>query len=233
MDLSVIIPTLNESPRLADAIDAAWHLNPHEVIVVDGKSDDDTPVIGRASPCTFVESTRGRGFQLNVGANAASGDVLLFLHVDCRLAAQASRQISAALEDPTVHLGGFRQRIDSNAWVYRWIEKGNAARLRWRGVAFGDQGIFVRRAFFAELGGFPELPIMEDLAFMKRARRTAWPRLLPGPLQVSARRWQQHGVVRQTLRNWYLQAAYAVGVPVERLVTHYPPSPDVETAQDG
>ena len=95
-------------------------------------------------------------------------------------------------------------------------------RLRRRGVAFGDQGIFMRRAFFEQLGGFPNTSIMEDLVLMKRARRISTPVLLQGPLHVSARRWQQHGVVRQTLRNWYLQTAFALGISAERLARHYP-----------
>ncbi len=230
MKLSVIIPALNEAHRVDDAIQQAWRLNPLEVIVVDGQSSDATADVCGSHECTLIECEPGRGPQLNAGAANASGDVLLFLHVDCHLPPEATDQIADALADTRVQAGGFRQRIDSEARIYRWIERGNAWRLRHRGVAFGDQGIFMRRAFFDQLGGFPETPIMEDLILMKRARRQTIPVLLPGPLHVSARRWQQRGVVRQTLRNWLLQIAYTLGVPTSRLAGYYPPDESGQTA---
>ena len=222
MNLSIVIPTLNEAPRIEHAIDRAWELDPAEVIVVDGGSSDATVDICRRSHCTLIQSKPGRGTQLNAGASQASADVLLFLHADCWLDPAAASQIAAALADTTVLAGAFEQRIDTDARIYRWVERGNAWRVRRRGVAFGDQAIFIRRATFEQLGGFPEEPIMEDLILMKRFRRISKPVLLPGPLHVSARRWQHRGVVRQTLRNWLLQVGYALGVPPRRLSRHYP-----------
>ena len=223
MHLSIVIPTLNEASEIEEAIERATALNPSELIVADGGSSDATVELCRGSPCTVVESRPGRGTQLNAGSSRASGDVLLFLHADCWLDPDAPRQIAAALADPHVIAGAFYQRIDGSARIYRWLERGNAWRVRWRGVAFGDQAIFIRRTTFDKLGGFPEMPIMEDLILMKQLRRLAKPVLLPGPVHVSARRWKQRGVLRQTIRNWLLQVAYSLGVSPRRLARHYAP----------
>jgi hypothetical protein len=105
--------------------------------------------------------------------------------------------------------------------LYRCLDRGNAARVRWRGSAYGDQAIWMRRQLFFDLGGFPDVPLLEDLLLMRRFRRRAWPVLLPGPLHVSARRWQRHGVMRQTLRNWSILAAHACGASPQRLAHWY------------
>jgi rSAM/selenodomain-associated transferase 2 len=223
VNLSIVIPTLNEASHIEQAIDRAWQLSPAEVIVVDGGSTDATLEICRRLRCEVLETQPGRGTQLNAGARQARGDVLLFLHADCWLDPAAASQIAAVLNDANVQAGAFQQRIEAKARIYRWIERGNAWRVRRRGVAFGDQAIFIRRELFNQLGGFPETPIMEDLVLMKRVRRLTKPALLDGPVHISARRWQQRGVVRQTLRNWLLQLAHAAGVPANRLARHYLP----------
>jgi hypothetical protein len=122
-----------------------------------------------------------------------------------------------------VSVGAFRQKITSPRPIYRWIEKGNAVRARCWGMPYGDQGIFVRRDTFFELGGFPEVPIMEDVIFMRKFRRRTRIVLLPGPLHVSPRRWEQSGPLTQTVRNWGLLVAERVGVPPRRLARWYRP----------
>ena len=117
--------------------------------------------------------------------------------------------------------GAFSQRIDAGGLAFRLLEWGNARRARWLGLPYGDQAIFVRREAFFAAGGFPDVPLMEDVLLMQRLRRRAWPLLLPGPVHVSARRWQRHGVVRQTIRNWALLAAFASGISPERLARYY------------
>lgn len=213
---------LQEAANAASAIEHAWDLSPLEVIVVDGGSDDGTREIAAASLCQLISSPAGRGIQLNRGAQAAQGDMLLFLHADTWLEPGARTQIEECLAQPHNLGGAFLQRIDSSGMIYRSLEWGNAARVRWLGRPFGDQGIFCRRDTFQELGGFPEVPIMEDVLFMKRFRRVAWPVLLPGPLHVSARRWRKRGVLTQTVRNWCLQAALRMGVSPDRLAQYYP-----------
>jgi rSAM/selenodomain-associated transferase 2 len=221
MRCSIIIPTLNEAPRIADTVASARALEPAEIIVVDGGSTDDTPAAARDADQVLM-AARGRASQQNTGAAASQGDVLLFLHADCRLDPPGLGQIASALADSRCVGGCFRQKIDAGGVRFRWLEQGNAMRVKVWGLAYGDQGIFVRREVFDRLGGFPALPLMEDLFFMKRLRREGRLALLPGPLRVSARRWRRQGVFRQTTRNWCLTALARCGVSPDRLARFYP-----------
>ncbi|MEX2120095.1 MAG: TIGR04283 family arsenosugar biosynthesis glycosyltransferase [Pirellulales bacterium] len=223
MRVSIIIPALNEEPNIRQAAERAWQTGAGEVIVVDGGSHDATAEAAREAGCRVLAGRRGRGAQQNLGARAAAGDVLLFLHADCWLAPHGLAQIARALDDRRQAAGAFEQRIEADGLLFRLLERGNAWRVRRRGLAYGDQGIFVRRELFDQLNGFPEVALMEDLLFMKRLRRVVWPLLLAGPLHVSARRWQRHGVIRQTLRNSLLLAAARLGVPPDRLARYYAP----------
>ena len=126
-----------------------------------------------------------------------------------------------ALARPSVMGGCFAQRIEAPGWSYRLLERGNAARVRLWQVPYGDQGLFFRREIFERLGGFPDIPLMEDVRLMRRFRRISRPLLLPGPLAVDPRRWQRVGILRQTTRNWTLLAAEKLGVSPDRLATFY------------
>lgn len=222
MQLSIVIPTWNEAENLARAVQSAWRGGADEVIVVDGGSDDGTPAVAASLRCTLLTAPRGRAGQQNAGAAAARGDVLLFLHADNWLAADdIKQQLAAALADSRCLHGAFRQRIDAPGMSYRLLEWGNAARVRWLRLPYGDQAIFLRRDAFEQAGGFPSVPILEDLILMQRLRRIARPALLPGPLGVSARRWQRRGILRQTLRNWWLVARHALGASPDSLAQHY------------
>ena len=214
--LSIIIPVLDEAERIADAIQAAWRLHPLEVIVVDGGSRDAT--LDRAQAASQVVHSRpGRGTQLRAGTEVAQGDRFLFLHADTYLDPDARAQLMAT---PFPSCGAFRQAIDAAHWVYRWIERGNAIRAG-RGLPYGDQAIFVDRPLLDRVGGIADIPLMEDVDLMLRLRRMTAPRLLKGPVYVSARRWQKRGVFRQTLRNWCILTAWRCGVPPETLVGWY------------
>ena len=219
--VSIIIPVLNEAARVAQAIDRAWAAGPLEVIVVDGGSNDGTYDIASREHCQLLRSKQGRGVQQNTGARHAQGSVLLFLHADTWLPPDGVQQLQQACRDPAVRVGCFRQRIDADGFAYRLLERGNAFRAQRLGLPYGDQGLFFRRSFFNELGGFPETALMEDWLLMRRARRRVRPVLLRGPLYVSARRWQRHGIVRQSLRNWMLIAAAVLGASPDRLVRFY------------
>ena len=224
MRLSVVIPTLDEAENISRAVASSWHAGAAEVIVVDGGSADGTAEVAGRLRCTLLDAPRGRAAQQNAGARAATGDVLLFLHADNQLAAaDIADQVSACLADPHRLHGALWQQIDSPALAYRWLEWGNAARVRWLGLPYGDQAIFVRREKFLERGGFPDEPLLEDLILMQELRGRAWPALLPGPVVVSPRRWQRHGVVRQTARNWWLLARYAAGAKPVDLADYYRP----------
>lgn len=192
-----------------------------EVFVVDGGSTDGTAAVAESSAARVLHSSPGRAVQMNLGAKASTGEVLLFLHADNWLEAGAVGQIREALTDEHVVAGAFRQRIESPGLPYRWIEWGNARRVAWWRMAYGDQGIFVRREVFEQLGGFAEVPFLEDVLFSRRVRGEGKVALLAGPLHVSARRWQKHGVVRQTLKNWLILSAHHFGVSPHRLAEFY------------
>jgi rSAM/selenodomain-associated transferase 2 len=219
--ISVIIPALNESAIIEQACQRALALAQHEVIVVDGGSTDPTPRIAADVGCRVLTSQPGRAVQQNVGARSATGEVFLFLHADTWLEPPAMRQIEECLHDARVVGCAFRQRIAAPGWIYRLLEQGNAWRVRLRSLPYGDQGIVVRREIFERIGGFPEIPLLEDIRCMRCVRRCGRVALLPGPLHVGARRWQRHGVVWQTLRNWSILAGEQCGASPERLARHY------------
>jgi len=221
VNISFIIPAINEADCIGHAVTSALEAGADEVIVVDGGSSDGTQEIARSRGSRVLTSAAGRGVQQNVGARHAQGDVLLFQHADSWLDSSAGQQVRAALEDRQVVSGAFRQHIAAAAMRYRALEWGNAWRVRWRGLAYGDQGIFMRRQTFFERGPFPEESIMEDLILMCAVRSMGRPVLLPGPIHVDPRRWQRNGVVLQTLRNWSLQTAYYLGVSPTRLARYY------------
>ena len=222
MRLSIIIPALNEAAVIERAISAAWQAGADEVILADGGSQDNTVPLAQAAGCQVVTSRPGRARQQNVGAARATGDILLFQHADNWLEETALSQVKNALQNPNLVAGAFRQRIDFPGRLYRYLERGNAWRARCWGLPYGDQGIFLRRQTFEQVGRFPEVPLMEDVLLMQRVRRKRRPILLAGPIHIDARRWQRHGIVRQTIRNWTLLAALQLGASPDDLARFYP-----------
>ena len=219
--ISIVIPALNEAPRIGQAVERARALGTLETIVVDGGSQDGTRDLASAAGAIVLKTRPGRATQQNAGAKAAKGHVLLFLHADCWLAPEGRTQIEAAFEDPRVEWGAFRQQIEAPGWKYRLLERGNGWRLRNRSLPFGDQGIFVRREAFERLGGFPEVRLMEDVLLARGLRARSRAAMLSGPIFVSARRWEKKGALRQTLRNWALLTAHRLGVSPDRLARYY------------
>lgn len=217
--VSVIIPSLNEEASIGDAIRSALDAGAGEVIVSDGGSKDQTIALSRdAGADHIVCGEPRRGSQLRAGAELASGDWLLFLHADNRLGEDCIRQIRELTGEVW---GAFRQSIDHDGKKYRLLEWGNALRVRYRSMPFGDQAIFVRRDVYDQVGGFREMPLMEDVDLSRRLRKIGRPKLLAGPLTIDARRWEKRGVIRQTLRNWSIQVAYACGATPNTLVRWY------------
>jgi rSAM/selenodomain-associated transferase 2 len=220
MRLSAIIPALNEGPNIAAAITSARTAGVTEVIVVDGGSSDDT-VANAAAADVVLSSPAGRAVQQNAGADAATGDVLWFLHADCRPHSDSGAAMRAALTDPKNIGGCFVQHIDACGFAYRLLEWGNRQRAQWWRMAYGDQGIFLRHDVFDAVGRFPEWPLMEDVELMRRLRGRGEFVLLFPPLTVSARRWQRRGIIRQTLLNWWLLRRFYRGEPPESLARYY------------
>ncbi|SEM65250.1 transferase 2, rSAM/selenodomain-associated [Syntrophus gentianae] len=199
-----------------------------EVIVVDGDSAGATIREIRDTRNGIVQtvlSEKGRGIQFNRGASLAKGEILLFLHVDTRLPAGAFKKIAAAMKDRQIIGGAFRLVIDSRRHPFRVIEKFVSYRSRYLGLPYGDQGIFVRKTAFHALGGFRNVPIMEDLDLMRRiSKRKGRLVILDDPVVTSARRWEQEGILYCTLRNWCLVLLFLLGVPSEKLLKFYPSS---------
>ena len=218
-DISVVIPALNEEAVIGRSIQSAVNAGATEIIVSDGGSTDETQQRSREFGATkVIRSIPGRGIQLNAGALFSSGQYVLFLHADNWLDAKCLEQICDASEPAW---GAFEQQIDSSRRAFRWIEYGNALRVRFRSMAFGDQAIFVRRDIYKREGGFDEIELMEDVALSKKLRRIGKPILLSGPVTISPRRWETHGIVKQTIKNWSLQCGYKIGVSPSRLATWY------------
>ena len=215
--ISVIIPVINEVDRIASAIDRAWDCGADEVLVVDGGSTDGSLAVAEHANCILVTADIGRGTQQNAGAREATGQVLLFLHADIWLEANVCQQIRNRFESAELFCGGFLQQIEAANTIYRWIERGNALRVRWRGLLYGDQAIFVSRPLFDSVNGFPNEPLMEDFILAQKLKRRMQPVLLPGPVHDDARRWQSNGPIRQTIRNWWIVTLFYFGVSPKRL----------------
>jgi rSAM/selenodomain-associated transferase 2 len=221
MRISVIIPALNEAANIAATLGSVRAESPHEVIVVDGGSTDAT--CDEASAADLVlHGPRGRAAQMNHGAAHASGDVLLFLHADCLLERGTLESVRRTLGRRDVIAGCFRMRVQARHWLYRLIDAAATARVRLTGIAYGDQGLFLRRETFEEAKGFPPLRLMEDVFLSLWLRRRGKVAVAPSHVLVSPRRWERQGIVRQTLRNWTLTALAAAGVHPDQLARFYP-----------
>ena len=222
VSVSVIIPTLNEESCLAETLRRLRQERPHEIIVVDGGSSDATCQLAHSGADILLHSPPGRAAQMNFGSTHATGDVLVFLHADCWLEPGALQDAERCLCGPGVIAGCFQMKVQANALVYRVIDAAATARVRLIGVAYGDQGLFLRKDTFDRLGGFPRLRFMEDLLFSKELRKHGRIAVARKHIFVSPRRWQRTGIVKQTLRNWILTALAAAGVPADRLARCYP-----------
>jgi rSAM/selenodomain-associated transferase 2 len=221
--ISVVIPTLNEAATIVDTLRRLSGQGADEVIVVDASSPDGTAALARSEGVVVIDSPRGRGVQQNRGAAEASGEVLVFLHADCRLEDGAIAGLRRFLaRHPRVACGCFRMRVEAEHPLYRCIDLAAHLRAGLLGIPYGDQCLFVTRRVFDAVGGFPEIPLMEDVGLAMRLRRRGRVAVLPARIFVSPRRWARHGILGQSLRNWALTAAAVAGVPVSTLARFYP-----------
>ena len=215
--VSVVIPALDDAACVGTAVTSALMGGACEVIVVDGGSSDDTRGAAVAAGARVVDSASGRARQMNAGAIAATGDILLFLHADTILPPHACDLARAALARPSVVAGAFGFAAPTGTPLGRIIDFAGRWRARLTGFPHGDQGLFVAASTFRELGGFPHLPTMEDWELVARLRRLGAVRILPEPALTSARAWERHGLLRVTALNLAVIAAYRLGVDPNRI----------------
>ena len=221
--LSIIVPTLNEASGIVAHLVGLQALRQRgsEVIVVDGGSTDGTQALAALWADAVVLASRGRAAQMNAGARLASGDVLLFLHADTRLPVSADSLIEKGLVDEGRAWGRFDVAIEGTHPLLRVVAWSMNWRSRLAGIATGDQAMFVGRGAFDLAGGFPELPLMEDIALSRSLKRRGRPLCLSERATTSGRRWEQRGVLRTIVLMWRLRAGYWLGVDLGRLAKAY------------
>ena len=220
---SIIIPVLNDGQVLAGLLESLQSLRTqgHEILVVDGGSDDNPQVLCEGRVDKFLKSPKGRARQMNYAAMNASGDVLWFVHADTSLDAQVCMQTVLSLMVSDRVWGRFDVRLSGNDWRLRVVEKMMNLRSRLTGIATGDQGIFIRRDAFEQLQGFPDIALMEDVAMSRLLKRLSAPLVSSETITTSSRRWETQGVCKTILLMWTLRLGYALGLSPERLEKYY------------
>ena len=219
MNISVIIPTLNEAACIEAAIRAAQ--GAFEVIVVDAGSSDETAQITKRYGARLLHPPPGRGGQMDAGPDEATGDVFLFLHADSRLPLNWRPSVISALSDGRTVAGAFTLCIDSQRPSLRLIERLSGVRGRALGLVYGDQALFVKKTEFFKVGGFRKLPLMEDVDCVKRLRSVGGFSILKDRITVSPRRWERNGAMKTTLLNILIISMYLIGVAPATLYAIY------------
>ncbi|MBI3598919.1 MAG: TIGR04283 family arsenosugar biosynthesis glycosyltransferase [Nitrospirae bacterium] len=239
MTISVIIPIFNEEEMLPAFLNQTANWLVHEIILVDGNSNDQTQGILESfhrNPllCPLPQGVRkamighrllvakkGRGNQMNEGAKVATGDVLLFLHADSIFPSDGFFEISKAMQNTHLVGGAFRLKIQSTSLFFKFISMMANIRSSIFGLPYGDQGIFVRREIFSKIGGYPDFPLMEDAEFIRQLKHEGMIILLDQAVTTSARKWHKQGIVFTSLRNIILLLLYFMGVSPKQLVKWY------------
>jgi rSAM/selenodomain-associated transferase 2 len=223
--ISIIVPAFNESGGIVGTLQAlqAMRRRGHEIIVADGGSIDNTVAVCTPLADRVIVTASGRARQMQAGAALARGSVLWFLHADTRAPRDADRIIAAALASGNRHWGRFDVRFPQAGCLLGVVAALMNLRSRLTGIATGDQGIFVTRALYERVNGYPQIPLMEDIALSRLLKHHSRPACLPDKLITSARRWQAHGTLRTILVMWSLRLAYFLGVSPAHLARFYKP----------
>ena len=223
LKISVIVPTLNEASILEDSLRAISGLNPHEIIVVDGRSTDSTFLVARRMANLVITSKPGRAYQMNAGAKKATGDLLLFMHVDNKLSFESFKKMKKTMMLTESAGGAFSLQIESKKASLKIISILATWRAKYLNLVYGDQAIFVRADTFQKMGGFSPLPICEDLDFFFRLSQQGKVVLLKEKTHTSARRWKTEGVFYTTLRNVTIGSLFLLGFSPQTLSKWYSP----------
>jgi rSAM/selenodomain-associated transferase 2 len=223
MKLSIIVPVLNEAHGIVASLQALQALRQRgaQVILVDGGSIDASVSLGSPLADQTILTATGRALQQNEGAWRAAGDTFLFLHSDTTLPIDADAMIANALTSPSAMWGRFDVAFSPNTRTLSLVASMMNARSRITGVATGDQALFVRRSAFVDVGGFPAIPLMEDVALSKRLKKIVAPVCLRARVTTSSRRWRRYGAWRTIVLMWVLRLAFVMGVSPERLARWY------------
>lgn len=219
MRISIIIPTLNEASHIKHTL-RALHPEHVEILVADGGSSDETVSIA-SRYATVISTKKGRAAQMNAGAAKATGDVLLFLHADTVLADTWFDELRDALKDAKIIGGGFHVRFDNRTLIYRLMNGYSNCRATYTGMFHGDQAIFLRKKIFDEIGGYPNIPLMEDVVISRRMRKAGKTVLLNTTATTSARRIEKTGVIKSILRYLFFKTTFFFGASPEYLARLY------------
>lgn len=216
MKISVVIPAIDEAPRIAEAVRSV--MRPEvEVIVVEGGSRDETARLAREAGARVLESPRGRARQLRLGGERSTGEVVLFLHADTRLAVGWDEAVREALSDPLCAGGAFAFRFAERGWRERWIEAWVALRILFLRLPYGDQALFVRRDVLERMGGVPNVAMMEDLDLVNAIERAGRLRMLALPATTSSRRYLERGFFRTVFEHAVALVVWRLGLDRTRL----------------
>ena len=221
MKVSIIVPTLNEELVLENTLTHIQQLSPHELIVSDGGSNDYTYRIADRFSHRVITGSAGRALQMNAGANEATGDLLLFLHADSRIEPESYRKMLEYMKNPKWIGGAFTLCIESGKWSLKLIALLANIRSKYFGIAYGDQGFFVRKEVFKDMNGFSPIPICEDLDFYYRLRKKGSVILLKEKAHTSPRRWINEGIFFTTVRNFIIAVLFGLGFPPHILTKWY------------
>ena len=219
---TIVIPTLNEESEIEACLMRLQGLREEgfEVIVVDGGSFDKTPQLLEGLCDQFISTRQGRAAQMNAGARQAKGKFIFFLHVDTQLPEKFS-EIILSIEADRFCWGRFSVTLSGKHWSFRIIESMMNLRSRLTGIVTGDQVMFVSQKLFREVDGFPEIPLMEDVAMSQSLKRISSPLCLRQRVLTSSRRWEKHGIISTTVKMWWLRFSYYIGVDPVRLGRQY------------
>lgn len=220
--ITVVVPVLNEENIISKTLSSLALSDSEQLIVVDGGSTDRTVSLAQKFTDRVYITKRGRGHQMNFGAERSQGDILLFLHADCILPSEAFGMIRNVLKDNRISAGAFDLSVDHPKLLFRIIEFGANLRSRVTSIPYGDQGLFMKREVFEHAGGFQDIPLMEDIEISRRLKKMGRISFVRPPIKTAPRRWLKEGPVFTTLRDWTIAVSFAfLKVSPSSLIKYY------------